>query len=623
MDLSMMSVDDLRALKAGDIGKLSRDALLILRGQGAAVDANRRFAEAAKGSPELTRQGGQMAADASTGIERFSAGAGKAVADIGLGIRGLVGATGPGEVKETRARDAALMNSGAGLAGNVAGNIAAVMVPGGAVRGAGMLASKAPAIAGYAPALEAIGAGLVNPQTIKGAAALGGALGVVQPADSVGERVNNTGIGMLASAALPAAVAGVRGVRTALEPFSDAGQRQIVGRALRRAAGPYADDVIARLDAASPLVPGSQPTVGQAARNPGMAALERTATAIDPIAGAEMARRTTAQNAARLAALEELAGTAGRREFFAASRDATADALYELARKADIDPAKLTAGRKAEITKLLQTPAIKSAIREARIKAQNEMKNVTDPKGSVLGLDYLKRSLDDQIAKASPDDRRILTGLKQRLLKTLDDLSPEYAEARRTFSEMSKPITQMDVAQAIYDASLDPMRGTLRPAAFARALNDKTAAKATGMRNATLESVLDPDQLGMLNAIRRDLRRSDYAMTAGRGSGSDTVQKLAYSNMLEAAGVPTWMRLIPGVESAAGIGGRIADALYGTKNQQIIGLLANSMLDPKQAASLMRQATPAAAPSPALLAARRAAITPLLATPGILNAVKE
>lgn len=65
-----------------------------------------------------------------SGTEKFLAGMGKGMTDVGRGIGQLVGVVSPQDVAEARARDAALSNTGAGFAGDIAGNLALTMVPG-------------------------------------------------------------------------------------------------------------------------------------------------------------------------------------------------------------------------------------------------------------------------------------------------------------------------------------------------------------------------------------------------------------------------------------------------------------------------------------------------------------
>lgn len=85
-----------------------------------------------------------MKADPTEGMsttERFLAGAGKGMTDVARGIGQVVGLVDRSDMDEVRKRDAALMNTAAGTAGDLVGNIAAtapaMLIPGGAtVRGA-------------------------------------------------------------------------------------------------------------------------------------------------------------------------------------------------------------------------------------------------------------------------------------------------------------------------------------------------------------------------------------------------------------------------------------------------------------------------------------------------------
>src|SRR3990167_8378044 len=102
----------------------------------------------------------QRMADPTAGtgfVQRFNEGMGKAFSDIGGAAGQLVG-MGPSaeETRETRQRDAPLMKTGAGMAGNVAGNIAA-----------------------FAPLAVVPGA-----NTVAGAGALGASIGALQPSEA-------------------------------------------------------------------------------------------------------------------------------------------------------------------------------------------------------------------------------------------------------------------------------------------------------------------------------------------------------------------------------------------------------------------------------------------------------
>lgn len=116
-------------------------------------------------------ESGKMALEGMSGVEKFAAGAGKAASDLYEGGKQLFSLGHAGmnkeEVEAMRRRDSALMESGAGAAGNIAGNVAAA-VP-----------------TAFIPGIN----------TYTGAALAGSAFGALQPATSAGERVMNTGVG--------------------------------------------------------------------------------------------------------------------------------------------------------------------------------------------------------------------------------------------------------------------------------------------------------------------------------------------------------------------------------------------------------------------------------------------
>lgn len=507
----------------------------------------------------------------------FSAGMGKAFADLGRGVEQLPR---PGdlvdrsrldrvqaEIDEARQLEAPLMGHGSGVAGNFAGNLAAL-----------------------APAAGIPGV------TVTGSALLGLGSGFVQPVASGDSRLMNTAAGGVAGAVLPAAVRALKVGKAAAEPLYEGGRNQIIARALRRAAGPNAAQVEQRLAGAQELVPGSAPTAAEVSGNANIAAMQRAVAAADPEA---YAARAAQQNEARVAQLRELAGTGGEREFHGSARDATAKQLYDEAYSKGVDirrdpttghfrPKAEVRGVKGEIVKLLQRPAMKKAVEQARVLAANEGHTKIHPLASVRGLDYTKRALDDMIKKSDGNEARVLTGLKERLLTTVDKLSPKYAEARQTFRDMSRPINQMDIAQEVADKSINPLTGVVQPQALARSLSDDTAARATGFNRATLAGVMEPDQLARLGAVRDDLARSVEARDLGRGPGSNTFQNFAMGNMLEQAGVPSFVRGMTLPQVAGGVVGRVGSAVYSDAEQAMRQRLAQALLNPQDAAALMR-----------------------------------
>lgn len=135
MDLSKLSDADLVALKAGDLSKVSDVGLQLLRG------ASQTSTNAPMTPAETRRKAGQMALEGTTGVERFTIGAGQAVGNLlgGAKQRGaellnafdrrlVSDSTVSGlqrDEAERRDRDTAL-GKGAAFAGNIAGNVLAM-----------------------------------------------------------------------------------------------------------------------------------------------------------------------------------------------------------------------------------------------------------------------------------------------------------------------------------------------------------------------------------------------------------------------------------------------------------------------------------------------------------------
>ena len=533
--------------------------------------------------------------------QQAAAGAGKAFADLGRGVGQMVGSVNRNDVAESRRLDAPLMNTTAGKVGNVAGNVAAL-----------------------APAALIPGAG-----TVLGGAAIGAGMGLAQPSTSTGETLLNTGLGTAAGAVVPLAGRAWKSLKAAAEPFSEGGQNAIVGRALNKAAGSDASTVASRLANPEIFVPGSNPTVGQASGSAGVSSLERAAVATNPDVTNALDKTIKAQNAARVGVIQDMAGQGGKRDLFVADRDAVAQQLYGAARQIGIDPAKLTPDVLANVAQFAQrVPAGIQA--EATKLAQISGTPLTDA-SSVQGMHWMKMAVDDAIdaAKRSGNNRmaRALTGLQDDLVTGLGRLSPEYDAARQTYAAMSKPINQMDVAQTIADRSINPLSGNLQPNAYAKALSDKTAKSATGFQGATLENTMEPAQMDALNSVLKDVQRATTAENAGKGTGSDTVRKLAYTNLLDQAGVPSILRgplpvIGNSLQAVGNLASRIADPLYSRANQEIGNRLAQIMLDPAQAATLMRRATPAQK-SQIVNLLQQGASGAALSAPAVANSLKQ
>jgi hypothetical protein len=117
-------------------------------------------------APMLMKQmASQQALDHTSGLGKFNAGMGLAFTNIGRGAKQMLGMD--SDYAENKGADRALMRTGAGAAGNVAGNIAA-----------------------FAPLSVVPGA-----NTVAGAGALGATVAAFQPTENAQERLTNMGTG--------------------------------------------------------------------------------------------------------------------------------------------------------------------------------------------------------------------------------------------------------------------------------------------------------------------------------------------------------------------------------------------------------------------------------------------
>lgn len=108
-----------------------------------------------------------------SGYEKFAAGMGKAAADLGRGAGQMIGIVSRADVDSAAARDKSLMNTGAGLAGNIAGSVAS-LIPASFIPGA---------------------------NTLAGASLIGAGAGMLAPAGENDSRLSNMALGAAGGAA--------------------------------------------------------------------------------------------------------------------------------------------------------------------------------------------------------------------------------------------------------------------------------------------------------------------------------------------------------------------------------------------------------------------------------------
>ena len=440
-----------------------------------------------------------------------------------------------------------------------------------------------------------------------GKMALAGGIPSALEYGTLGERAERGLYGAAGGAALPLLGAVGKSAKSFVEPLYTAGREQIVGRTLNRVAGDDAANVIAKLKDAKPLVPGSLPTAAEVAENGGISALQRATGQAFP---SDFSRRGMEQSSARVGALRNIAGDDVAIDTAKALRnDATKD-VYSQAKSA-------TYFADDKLNDLLERPIVKKALARAEEIAKNDGRtfsfqtSTSAPFSGVGGrasqsstnvsgqsLQDLKMAIDAMlkdptsgIAGVEADQAKKLRG---QIISWMESANPEFGAARKQFAQMSKPINQMQVGQALLE-KLQPALadygalGAETGATYARTLRnaDQFVKNATDFKGAkSLADVMGVDNMGTLNSIAQDLARKSNAENLGRGVGSDTFQKLSMQNIAEQSGMP---RLVGGLLDAPGVS-RATKWVYRDSDEQAQKVIADAMLNPQKAAELMQAA---------------------------------
>lgn len=135
----------------------------------------------------VRRKAGAMALEGMSGTEKFLAGAGKGITDVGRGIAQVAGFGDQQAIDEAKARDSALSGSGAGMAGEISGNLALTALPGVGLQ-SGITRAAATVLPRLAPFIGAAGAG-------------GAISGITNPVASDESRLRSVGYGAAGGAA--------------------------------------------------------------------------------------------------------------------------------------------------------------------------------------------------------------------------------------------------------------------------------------------------------------------------------------------------------------------------------------------------------------------------------------
>lgn len=425
-------------------------------------------------------------------------------------------------------------------------------------------------------------------------AGIGGTVGGLSPTNGEGdyadEKAAQIGGGALVGGAVPAAgavlaKAGKTIYHGLIEPWAN--PAAIKGRAYLEAAGDKVKEIIDLLAKNKQIVPGSAPNAGEAATPAGRAEFSALQESAKKAAPSSYVERNDAQNAARLAAIGEVAGDPSKRAAAVEARTAASAPHYAAGQKA-------TTWELSGLKALNDRPSMAAVVKRAERLAEEkgDTFSLTKADGSMRPLEgkeahFLKLAFDDLIMnhpKSSADTAELqaLKETRKTFIDWMESKFPDLAAGRANYKEGSKPINQMDVGTTLREKLTPALRDDAKQRAgvFAESVRNAPATlkKATGEpRFSELEQILTARQLKTVDSVQNDLARGDRHMELARaGAGSANAIDLATQNMEREAGGKFPNMLHRG----AMLANAIITRLEGKVNRKLATEMAVEMLHP-------------------------------------------
>jgi hypothetical protein len=342
---------------------------------------------------------------------------------------------------------------------------------------------------------------------------------------SIGEQaLENALTGGVIATGLPIAVAAGRGARNALLPFTAKGRNILAERGATNIVNQFTGGQPVTLNTGE-IVPGSKPTLAEAADHAGLSSLQRAVAAHNP---QPFVVRQEENAAARSAIFEAASGTPEQIERAVAARDVAAKhALGQVFSPTNAKPADITPVQDA-ITSTLASPggnrpAVKNAMAAVQGMLSRDGKPITDPEDLYESVRKGIADLLDKSDMTTPYGRQAaseLIAVRERLDDAIDAAAPGFKKYMADYAASSAPITSMKFLQGL---NLTDAKGNITLAKVQtaiRRLDDQLSNAGVKPAKATTLA-----QRQALSDIRDDLLRAQ-GLTKGMGPGSPTVKNL-------------------------------------------------------------------------------------------------
>jgi hypothetical protein len=605
MDLTKLSDQDLMALQAGDLSKVSDAGLAILSGE--------KVVEQPKPPKRMTREEAIKEITTSPRAEQMQVGS---ASDFGrqLGLTGRAAVTGALSIP-TMGADALT-----GLINLLAGR--QVMQPTsqalqGLMTQAGVPSPRTPQERVVQDVTSA-GFGVAGPAAMarnmpsavqefftkslgtQGAAATAGALasGAARESDvgPLGQTLGALAGSITAGGAVGSAPILARTTREAVRPFTQAGREVITGNVLRNLATD-AEQAIKAGETFVPKIGGYTPTTAQATRDIGLISAETPIRGLD-VTGGRFGVQTAEANQARMAVLNRLAKDEDVLQAALKKRDEVTAPLREQAfANSTVDPDTFQSGVALTVNKtiddILNSPVGK---RQTVMSVLNDAKDDIARASTPAELYEIRKDLRaaaqgllDKSAKDGPTSGAYRAAKPQleAVIRAVDDAieagATGYKDYLRKYAASSKGIERLEAAQEFKNKVLsttpDPSR-----------VNDYLISQPkflNAIRSAEKETKLSNTQLAVLRKVAEDLD-SGVLPRATKPAGSDTFKNMSTANVI---GGMIGKQMFGDVPLALQKVTAPMNWLYNGTDDAIRELLVDAMLDPKLAANLMKKAS--------------------------------
>ena len=328
-------------------------------------------------------------------------------------------------------------------------------------------------------------------------------------------------------------------------------------------------------------VAGGMPTAGVAAAPVGATKYSALQAEVATRMPTEYRERDIANKAARERALGAIAQDDAAMAAAQQARFNVSNPLYQAAEQGVADVSNVLTVVDDLIAK---NPGNAELLREMR-----EIRRglIADKKTGALRTDAkeITSVIDGLKARLAKEDNKFIRDQLKQVRELLVDAVPGYRTAQEAFAQASKPINVMQVGQYL-EGKLKPAIETEvgeRAGVFSQAVKEAptTLKRSTGQSRYTqLTQVLTPDQVKVVEGIRKDLaREAEFTSQAKAGAAGGKAVPAA-----ELSKSPAFFSRI------ATLANTIIDRLQGKINEKVAMELATEMLDPKLAADVLEKA---------------------------------